>query len=335
MNGTPRNTSHGLEARPSAGGSAAGEAEIRVHDALTAWEAAGLCAAARDRMRGATRLWLNLENVKVTDAVGLAALCQSVRFAESRGVSTSVLPSPAVYRALLTAGLLDELPLAGPGAGPAQPIEADEPDLLARQASDPYLARAARVAVRPPAWDELALFERWAQEPLLDQMVGSELLYLCRHLGPWHPDFVARALHDPTALTVLVCPLAAPEPIGFVRLYGVHLVEGFAFLETAVVQPRALRAGIGIEASRLVLAYAMDALGIRRVESKVFAYNVLSANSLRRNGFQQEGVLREARTYEGRRWDILVFAILEDGMRRERRRDRFSSFGFWPDDARP
>jgi RimJ/RimL family protein N-acetyltransferase len=79
----------------------------------------------------------------------------------------------------------------------------------------------------------------------------------------------------------------------------------------------------------------MDALEIHRVEAKVYAYNVLSVNSLRRNGFQQEGVLREAKTYKGRRWDILVFAILEDEMRTQRAQECFPYMGFWAPDDRP
>ena len=79
----------------------------------------------------------------------------------------------------------------------------------------------------------------------------------------------------------------------------------------------------------------MDALEIHRVEAKVYAYNVLSVNSLRRNGFQQEGVLREAKTYRGKRWDILVFAILEDEMRAQRAQESFPYMGFWGPDDRP
>ena len=166
-------------------------------------------------------------------------------------------------------------------------------------------------------------------------MVGSQLLYRCRHLGPYHPDFVAQVLHDPTALTLLVVPReAAAEPVGFVRLYNIHLTETLGFLETAVVA-RSRRAAWGITASRLLLAYAMDAVGIRRVEAKVYAYNVLSVNALERNGFRQEGVLREARVYDGRRWDILVFAILDQEMREQRARDRFPYMGFWEPDADP
>ena len=40
-------------------------------------------------------------------------------------------------------------------------------------------------------------------------------------------------------------------------------------------------------------------------------------------------MLREAKTYEGQRWDILVFAILEDEMRAQRVREGFPYMGFW------
>ncbi|OGK95128.1 MAG: hypothetical protein A3I14_11865 [Candidatus Rokubacteria bacterium RIFCSPLOWO2_02_FULL_73_56] len=309
------------------------EIELVADEALTALAAPGFCRRVCAALEAAPRrLWLNLEGVKATDVTGLAALVQAVARAGAQATPVSVLPSAAVWRALLAAGLLEELPLEGPGAGPAAPVAAPEPP--AAPAS--VVARTARLLLRPPAWEELDLFERWAQEPLLDQMVGSPLLYLGRHLRVHDPEFVARALHDPAALTLLVVPAAeGAAPVGFVRLYGVNLLEGFAFLETAVASVHGLRAGWGVEASRLALAYAMDALGTRRVEAKVYAYNVLSVNALRRNGFRLEGRLREARTYADQRWDILVFAILEDEMRAQRARDGFPSLGLWEPDARP
>jgi RimJ/RimL family protein N-acetyltransferase/ABC-type transporter Mla MlaB component len=313
--------------------SGASEIEIVVHEGLTSLALPGFCQRVRAGLAlGPSRLWLNLEDVKATDVAGLAMLLQATRRAESLGIETSILPSPAVYRALLSASLLDELPLEGIGAAPGAatrhvPLE-DTP-------APPFLASTARLALRPPTWDELETFSGWANDSLLDQMVGSHLLYLCRQVGPYHPEFVARVLNDPAALTLVVVPAEGDaQPVGFVRLFDVHLVERFAFLETAIVNPRSLRAGWGIEASRLALSWAMDALEIRRVEAKVFAYNVISINALRRNGFQQEGVLREAKTYGGQRWDILVFSILESEMREQRRRDDLGSFEPWATDAR-
>ncbi len=320
---------------PLRGGGPAAGVELRFHEGLTCRTAGALCRAVREQLAAPPEhLWINLEDVKWVDVVGLAALLQSLKRAAAAPLPVSILPSPAVYRAFLNAGLLDDLPIEGTGAAPALPMVEFEGTPLEPGAS--FLASTSRLGLRTPAWDELGIFERWAHEPLLEQMVGSDLLYRCRHLGPYRPDFVAQVLHDPTALTLLVEPLHhAAGPIGFVRLYNVHLAEGFGFLETAVVHGRSLRAGWGIEASRLFLAYAMDAIGIRRVEAKVYAYNVLSINSLTRNGFQQEGVLREARTYDGQRWDILVFAMLEREMREHRAQERFPYMGFWDAGADP
>jgi diamine N-acetyltransferase len=313
----------------------ASEIEIVVHDGLTSLALPAFCQRLRAGLAlGPSRLWLNLEDVKATDVAGLAVLLQAARRSEALGVEMSILPSPAVYRALLSACLLDELPLEGIGAGPATAAPHVPHDAL--PPTPRFLASTSRLGLRPPTWDELETFGDWANDSLLDQMVGSSLLYLCRQVGPYHPDFVARVLNDPAALTLVVVPSGSDaKPVGFVRLFDVHLVERFAFLETAIVNPRSLRAGWGIEASRLALSWAMDALEIRRVEAKVFAYNVISINALRRNGFQQEGILREAKTYGGQRWDILVFSILEAEMREQRRRDGFGPFVPWEMDARP
>ena len=67
-----------------------------------------------------------------------------------------------------------------------------------------------------------------------------------------------------------------------------------------------------VEAGKLVSYYGVDVLGVRRIEAKVYAYNILSMNSLRRNGFHQEGVLRQAGFDGTRYWDVVVFGILKD-----------------------
>ncbi len=180
----------------------AGAVRLKYEGALTCIGAPGFCQAVRTALQGdATYLELNLEEVKHADAVGLAALWQAARHAGERGIACTILPSAVVYRALLRAELLDELPLKGPVSG-ADPTEATEA-VLDESALTP-LAASGRIALRPPAWDELSLFAKWANEPLLDQMVGSPLLYHCRHTGPYHPEFVERVLYDPTAVTLLI-----------------------------------------------------------------------------------------------------------------------------------
>src|SRR5437870_13271247 len=93
-------------------------ARLRYEGALTCATAPGFCRAIQAALSDhPICLLLNLEEVKHADAVGLAALWQAVRHARHRGVACRILPSAIVYRALLRAELLDELPLEGPGGG--------------------------------------------------------------------------------------------------------------------------------------------------------------------------------------------------------------------------
>ena len=304
------------------------ESPVRVADPLTGETAAYACAEIAERLvESPFRLTLNLEDVRAVDVVGLAALLQAVRRADALGVRVLVQPSASVHRALLNAGLLDDVPLDLPAISVPALMAADNE----RPDAPVFAAATPRIGLRHPRWEDLGLFERWAADATLDQMVGSHLLYLCRHLGPYHPDVVAHVMYDPTGLVLLIQPRDPDAaPVGFVRLYGINLVERFAFLETAVADYRSARAGWGVEGSRLLLAYAMDALELNRIEAKVYGYNVLSANALRRNGFREEGVLRQTRHWDGRRWDILVFGILEDELRAQRARESFPYMGFWP-----
>jgi RimJ/RimL family protein N-acetyltransferase len=69
--------------------------------------------------------------------------------------------------------------------------------------------------------------------------------------------------------------------------------------------------------------YGVDTIGLRRLEAKAYEYNPLSINTLKRNGFTQEGVLRKAAYRDGQYWDIIVFGILGDEIEEQRRKDKY------------
>ena len=301
---------------------------ISVHGDLTLSIAPALCGAVSDAVGDApANVTVDLRGAKVADVAGLAALFQCGAAVEKAGATFGVVAEESLRGAVLAARLFDEIRFV---TAIDEPVIADTVEAPLPAGTAPLVAHTARIGLRRPTWDELALFGRWAADRCLDEMVGSELLYRCRNLGPYHPDFVDEVLASPRSLTLFVEPLAMPgHPVGFVRLYDIQLAAGIGFLETVVTTGESLRKGWGVEASRLLLAYAMDALGLHRIEAKAYSYNVLSANALRRNGFRQEGILRRAHRYQGQRWDILVFAILAEEMRAERARERYPYLGFW------
>ena len=186
------------------------------------------------------------------------------------------------------------------------------------------IARGTRVYLRTFAPADLEHLAAWVESPFLERMVGSDFLRSFKHDWDKAPGFHDAVLNDPTQIVLMVEALwaGATAPVGVVRLFNIHLLEGYAFLETIIADRHAMRYGLGVEAGKLVSYYGVDVLGLRRVEAKVYEYNVLSMNSLRRNGFRQEGLLRQA-GYDGRRyWDVVVFGILKHEIEAVRKRDK-------------
>src|SRR5687767_866239 len=188
------------------------------------------------------------------------------------------------------------------------------------------VARGKRTQLRTLVPQDVELFAAWCEDPFLERMVGSEFFHTFKHVYDKGIEFYEACLTDPTQVALMVednRPGDRP-PLGLVRLFNIHLLEGYAFLETIIADPRAMKRGFGVEAGKLVSYYGVDVLGLRRIEAKVYEYNVLSMNSLRRNGFRQEGVLRQAGFDGERYWDLVIFGILKEEIEAQRKKDKVS-----------
>jgi len=184
------------------------------------------------------------------------------------------------------------------------------------------VSRGVRVHLRTLSPSDLDHLSQWAEDPFIERMVGSEFLNDYKHVYDKDPSFYDAVLTDPSQIVLMIeANHGWTKPIGLARLFNIHLLEGYCFLEVMLTDRRAIRRGFGVEAGKLISYYGVDVLGLRRIEAKVYEYNRLSANSLLRNGFQQEGILRKAGYQEGRYSDVLVFGILRDEIDAERQRD--------------
>ena len=185
------------------------------------------------------------------------------------------------------------------------------------------ISRGTRVYLRTLTPADLEHLSAWVDDPFLERMVGSEFLQSYKHVWDKSPAFFEAVLTDPTQVVLVIeANRGWTKPVGVVRLFNIHLLEGYAFLETIITDPRAMKRGFGVEAGKLISYYGMDVLGLRRIEAKVYEYNTLSMNSLRRNGFRQEGVLRQA-GFDGRRyWDLVIFGILKEEIESQRKKDK-------------
>jgi len=186
------------------------------------------------------------------------------------------------------------------------------PDTAVTHASvaDDVFAVGKRVYARALRVSDLPHLSAWALDPLLEEMVGSEFFHDFIHIYRRSPTFLDALRADRTQLNMVICTREDDRPIGLVRLFNLHRRDGYAFLETIVADTRALRLGYGIEGSKLIAYWAIDVLKLRRLEAKVYPWNRLSINTMKRRGWKLEGVLREAVFHDGEYRDLLVFGIL-------------------------
>jgi len=203
----------------------------------------------------------------------------------------------------------------------AEPQRASAP---AEAAESLVIMRGKWISLRTLVPSDLAYLSEWADDPHVEKMVGSEFLHAYKHQYDKHPSFYEAVLNDPTQVVFMIdAHQGWDRPVGLIRLFNVHVVEGYAYIEAIVADQKALKRGFGVHACRLISYYGVDALGLRRIEAKVYEYNALSINTLKRNNCVQEGVLRKAAYKDGRYWDVYVFGILKEELEELRRRDKY------------
>ncbi|AJT70088.1 hypothetical protein T261_8496 [Streptomyces lydicus] len=74
--------------------------------------------------------------------------------------------------------------------------------------------------------------------------------------------------------------------------------------------PGAHGRGLGTEATRLIVGYGFEKLGLHRISLEVYAFNPRARRVYEKVGFVPEGVLRGALLWEGERVDAAVMSIL-------------------------
>jgi RimJ/RimL family protein N-acetyltransferase len=76
------------------------------------------------------------------------------------------------------------------------------------------------------------------------------------------------------------------------------------------IGPRGRDRGLGTEATRLIVGYGFEHLGLHRISLEVYAFNPRARRAYEKAGFRAEGVLRESLRYNGEWVDATVMSVL-------------------------
>jgi RimJ/RimL family protein N-acetyltransferase len=168
-----------------------------------------------------------------------------------------------------------------------------------------------------------------ARQVILREPVAQDLGHLAEVLST--PDATRFGLADPptelairrliertaadraagTAFTYAVTLGSLRPPVGLVQVR--QLDPAFEVAEwECTLAPNVRGRGIFIETIRLVGSFAFDAVGVRRLETRVLLRNGRGNTALRKLGAVEEGVLRRAVRRDGEYLDQVLWSLLKE-----------------------
>ncbi|MFJ9146786.1 GNAT family N-acetyltransferase [Streptomyces sp. NPDC102270] len=115
---------------------------------------------------------------------------------------------------------------------------------------------------------------------------------------------------QPDRLDLAVTDRATGELVGEVVLYEWDPAARSCIFRT-LIGPRGRGRGLGTEATRLIVGYGFERLGLHRVELEVYRHNSRALRVYEKAGFTVEGVRREADLRDGKWVDWVVMGLLD------------------------
>ncbi len=177
------------------------------------------------------------------------------------------------------------------------------------------MIRFGRVTLRPPRREDLPVFLRWFNDPEVTRFLTVANLPLNLEMEErWFEEVIARQGKDRYVFSV---EDEEGYLIGNVSLSGIDWVNRNAELGIVIGEKGAWGKGYCGEILRAVLGFAFGRLNLHRVYLRVFEPNVRGIRCYEKVGFTLEGRLRQARYFDGRYEDVLLYGILREEFQEE------------------
>jgi RimJ/RimL family protein N-acetyltransferase len=168
----------------------------------------------------------------------------------------------------------------------------------------PTLA-SKRVVLRPVSVDDVPGLLDMLADPEGIRLTGTHAEFDEETARRW---YATRGEHD-DRLDLAIVERSSGEYAGEVVLNDLdagNQAIGFRIALRAGFRDR----GLGSEATRLVIDYAFDTLGLHRIGLEVYAFNPRARHVYERAGFVYEGTRRDALLWDGEWFDAIEMAIL-------------------------
>lgn len=99
-------------------------------------------------------------------------------------------------------------------------------------------------------------------------------------------------------------------PIGTIYSYNLNRTDGYVFVTIYIVASYE-KAGFGTESFAIFLFYLFQSLSLHKIYVEVYSYNKHSLACLKKAGFVEEGIFKEHRLHQNKRYDLVRLAFFQ------------------------
>ena len=174
-----------------------------------------------------------------------------------------------------------------------------------------YLTTGDRVGLAPLRRELVPDYARWVNEPAVREGTGPMGFHTEETELAWYERVSsASAERAPAQAHFTICDLSDDAAVGTAGLFEVNHAHGTATYGILLGERRGQ--GLGTDATRVVLRWAFDVLGLHNVMLGVLPWNEQAIAAYRRAGFADLGVRRRAVWSRGERIDELLMQAVRE-----------------------
>ena len=175
-----------------------------------------------------------------------------------------------------------------------------------------FLVSGERAALGSLEREHLARLSRWFNDPEVRRGLAHRGIVNEDAETAWYERMTAAAGEPrPTEVPFAIHDAADGELVGVCALENID--HNFSRADFGIFLGQRRGAGIGADATRLVLDWAFTIIGLHNVMLESYEFNDQAIRAYERAGFQVIGRRRDAVRALGRRWDSVLMDATAEG----------------------
>ena len=154
---------------------------------------------------------------------------------------------------------------------------------------------------------DLERLKNWRNSPTIRPSLRQFTLLNAINQKKWLESLHARYLPEHI---IFVIESKAGLLLGACGLTYINWKEGHTDVTIYIGDKDWQGKGIATEALQRLMKYGFEELRLHRLFAVIFGYNSASIKLFEKCGFKYDGVHREARFWDGRYWDEIIYSVL-------------------------